>query len=409
LAQPKKTPSQQQLLETDEGSHDALSPIDSIRSLRDNKMRDSQPMIGRSIRFVFWLIIIVGFIFLALTKIAGSETAQRQKPSTVEAMSEDLSTLAMVETIELVPRKMRSFSSYIGHLKPEARVTLSSEIAGTVRQVNFSAGQAVPQHAVILEFDTERLQINKALKQSNYDLSLVEYQREMNLYEKRITTAANLASLKNRLETNRYQLKLADIELKNAVVRAPRAGVINEMTVEAGEYVGVAKKLAEIVIISPILAQINIPESDIRFARLSKTVDVRFDALPERLFSGRVRAISLEADLKTRSYVVDVEISNPKGDLLPGMLARVTMLKIAEENQILIPRHAIQEEENSSFVYIVQQDRSVKRPIEIGLSIGDEVQITSGLSFGDLLVNTGQQFVTDQEPVMVVNIKRQSS
>jgi len=220
---------------------------------------------------------------------------------------------------------------------------------------------------------------------------------------------AKVASLKNRLDVNKVRLDMAKLDLEKSSIKAPLDGVIKRKYVEKGEYIGPGKKVIEIIDIASVLAVVNIPEKEIRFVKLKKRFGITLDALQGNHYTGRVKTIGLEADPRSRSFAVEVEIRNPKRDLLPGMLVRVKMMTLSINRQVVIPRHTIQEEENGSFVYVVKNNRSIKKPVTIGITVGDQVQILSGLKFGELIVETGQQMITDQETVKIAEIKKQTS
>lgn len=317
--------------------------------------------------------------------------------------------ITKVEVIKLAPRKLVNYATYIGHLKPVNRVTVSSEIAGHIDKADFLTGQSIRKDQVLVQFDTRKLLLNKKLNESNYTLALMDYKREKNLYIKNLSTLAKVASLKNRLDVNKVRLDMSKLDLEKSRIQSPIEGVIKQKYIEKGEYIGPGKKLAEIIDISSVLAEVNIPEKEIRFVKPNKQIGITLDALKGKSYTGHVKTIGLEADMRSRSFAVEIEIRNPKRDLLPGMLARIKMLTLSINRQVVIPRHTIQEEENGSFVYIIKNNRSIKQPVTIGITLKDEVQILSGLNFGEYIVETGQQLITDQETVKVIEIKKQSS
>ena len=130
-------------------------------------------------------------------------------------------------------------------------------------------------------------------------------------------------------------------------------------------------------------------------------MSVTFDALPDARFDGTVRLVGLEADLKTRTFPVEVELDNSHGQLRAGMLARVEAPLREYQDQLLVPRHAVLEREQGRYVYVAQDGAAVERRIETGSSSGGNVQVLRGLEPGELLIVTGQQRLTPGEPVEV--------
>ncbi|MCP4749587.1 MAG: efflux RND transporter periplasmic adaptor subunit [Proteobacteria bacterium] len=324
------------------------------------------------------------------------------------AAAAEKNKVTKVEVLKLKPRPLTKYASYVGHLKPINRVTVSAEIAGTIDHADFSVGQEIHKGQILVKIDTKRLRLNKEMNESNYTLALMDYNREKSLYIKKLSTLAKVAALKNRLDVNKFRLDLSKLDLTKSEIRAPSSGVVKKKFVEKGEYIGPGKKIVELIDISSVLASVNIPEYEIRFAKMGKKVDVSLDAIPGEFFSGKIKTIGFEADQRSRSFAVEMEMDNPDQELLPGMLVRIRMVTISMKKQVLIPRHAIQEEEKGSFVYIVKNSKTIKRPVKIGLTIKDDVQILSGLRFGEYLVDIGQQLITDQEKVKVLKIRKQT-
>jgi membrane fusion protein (multidrug efflux system) len=312
-----------------------------------------------------------------------------------------------VEVLEIAPRTLNSYSTYVGHLEPNTKVSISSEIAGVIEDLAVNQGTQVKKNDTLIQIDTKRQLLNKQLNESNYELALNDYERENKLLEKNLTTPAKVSALKNNLDVNRLRLELAALDVEKSRISAPISGVISQQHIEIGEYVRVGSELLEILDLSKVLGIINVPERDIRFIQLHKEVTLNVDALPDESFIGNVKKIGLEADMQSRTFKVEVLINNPDAKLFPGMLIRARLLKVKLINQVIIPRYTIQEEEQGSFVYVIKNNKIVKRIIKVGISVDGEIQVLSGLNFKERLVQTGQQLVSPDELVDVIATKQQ--
>ena len=110
----------------------------------------------------------------------------------------------------------------------------------------------------------------------------------------------------------------------------------------------------------------------------------------------------MEADSRNRTFPVEIVVDNAKRELRPGMLARVTFTKQISDEQVVIPRHSILERDNGRIVFLVDQEKAMKRRIVIGQSMQDSVQVLQGLKSGDRLVIEGHTKLTDGESVRIV-------
>lgn len=315
--------------------------------------------------------------------------------------------LTNVEVLELSAQPISASSSYMGHLEPAQRVTISSEVAGALEALDLEEGQAVKAGQVLGKIDTSRLSLNYKLARSSYELAKDEYDREKKLFAKQLSNQAKLSQIKNKMELAFFQMRLAQVDLEKSQLVAPFAGVVSKKMTHAGEYLNKGAPILELIDLSSVKARIQVPEREISFVARGKAVSVTLDSFPDREFKGSVSALSMEADQKSRSFRVEVVVENGKGELFSGMLARVRMVTQNLTDQLVLPRDAILEDEKGSYVFVLAGDQALKRPVALGLSLGDQVQVTKGLSFGEKVVVVGQQMVTHQERVSVLKSSKQ--
>lgn len=312
-----------------------------------------------------------------------------------------------VETLELASRQLTVHSSYVGHLQPLERVLIRAEADGIVEKVYYDEGQSVKKGNTLVDISTERLALNVELAKANYDLAESDYKTEKLLFDRNVATAASVDSRRTNRDVRKINLELAELDLEKSQVKASISGVVKTQYLNEGELASRGGNLFEIMDISKVLAAINIPEREIRFVSPQKEVKVRIDAIPGTVFNGTVHTIGLEADLQNRSFPAEIFLENPNRQLLPGMMARVEMVTIAEPSEIIIPSYAILEREANRIVFIEKNGMAIERPVILGTVVKDEVQILSGLQSGDKLIVTGQHFLTNEEKVNVVKAFKQ--
>ncbi|MDT8446320.1 MAG: efflux RND transporter periplasmic adaptor subunit [bacterium] len=316
--------------------------------------------------------------------------------------------LPNVEVLVLAPRPLTHYSTYMGHIEPMERASLSAELAGTVESADFVEGQSVKKGQILVQIETKRLGLNFRLARSNYELARDEFEREAQLFKNNLSNQAKLTQAKNRQEVAQVQMELAQLDLDKSQVSAPFDGVVSKKSVDRGEYLGKGAPMLEVLSLSKVKAKVNVPEREIGYVAPGRKVVVTLDALGDRVFEGQIQSLGLEADSKSRSFPVEVVVDNPQQALLAGMLARVKMVTMNLEKQVIIPRDAIMEDETGSYVFVLGGGMVVRRPVLSGIALGDEVQVKKGLAFGDRLVVVGQQLVTHQEPVKVLKSMNQA-
>ena len=121
--------------------------------------------------------------------------------------------------------------------------------------------------------------------------------------------------------------------------------------------------------------------------------------------SGMVEFVSLSADPVAGLFGVRVSFDNPDGILIPGTVTRVQILVFSAPDALVIPASALMTEGDDSFVWVVdtKRIRATKRKITIGWQGDESVEIVAGVNVGDRIVSKGQNRLTDNALVKILN------
>jgi membrane fusion protein, heavy metal efflux system len=141
----------------------------------------------------------------------------------------------------------------------------------------------------------------------------------------------------------------------------------------------------------------NAPESDIPLFRLGQPVEVKVMAYPDQVFHGRVSKIYANVDPDTHRATIRSEISDPKNELRPGMLANFVIRVHQPSEATSIPANAVVRESDGSMTTWVTADKRhfTQRVIQTGLRTDGQVQILGGLQRGELVVTDGAVFLSN--------------
>jgi membrane fusion protein, heavy metal efflux system len=179
-------------------------------------------------------------------------------------------------------------------------------------------------------------------------------------------------------------------------VPAPIDGVVTERLANVGLNVDPAAKLFTIVDLSSVWVIANAYEQDLHRIREGARATVTLKAYPERSLEGRVRYIDPQLSENTRTAKVRVEIANPRGELRLGMYADVVIVAASSTSVVTIPRSALQNVGRHQVVYLAAPNDLMKfteREVQVGRSMGDLLEIVSGVNAGDSVVSKGSFFV----------------
>ena len=101
-------------------------------------------------------------------------------------------------------------------------------------------------------------------------------------------------------------------------------------------------------------------------------------------------------------YKLELEVDNSAGLLLPGMFARVDVVKQVFENAVVIPLYSVISRKENRFVYIVEEGKVAARDVELGILEGWQIHVTKGLAPGDQLIVVGHRNIDVDQPVNII-------
>ena len=243
---------------------------------------------------------------------------------------------------------------------------------------------------------------NNAVSHQNYDDALA----------KKDASKASLEAARRQVQAAKVALRQAEDDLKQCklVLPIPEA-VVSRKNVEGGERVPAGQPVFEIMDLSRLRAAFGVPDTKIGQFTIGQAVEVVADAFPSKRFAGHVTKIVPAADLKTRTFEVEVTITEPNG-LRPGMV--VTILVGREENMVLLPMTAVHrgDREGEGYVYSVvnEGDRQVahQRRILLGGVYDNRVRIVEGersqVRIGNAIVVGGSFRLAEGLAVRVVDV-----
>lgn len=174
-------------------------------------------------------------------------------------------------------------------------------------------------------------------------------------------------------------------------VSAPVSGIVTEKFVNQGAYVSTGQPLFTVLALDKLWLELAAFESQLPLLQVGQQVEVSVKALPGETLSGRIELIEPELNIANRNARVRVLLANPDGRLKPGMLAQAS-IQAEVKASLLVPASAVLFTGKQSLVY-VQPDpaepRYEPRQVELGLRLGEEYQLLSGVTAGELVVTQG--------------------
>lgn len=190
---------------------------------------------------------------------------------------------------------------------------------------------------------------------------------------------------------------------------APRAGVVDNLSIQDGFYVTPAKTLMSIADLSELWLEAEVFERQASWVKVGQTVDAELDFLPGETFHSRVDFIYPTLDANTRTLKVRVRLDNPDGRLKPKMFAHIDINAARDSEALLVPKEAVIRGAKQNRVVLALGDGRFKSiAVDVGAFSDSQAEILSGLQVGDRVV-TSAQFLLDSESSKTSDFKRMAT
>ena len=291
---------------------------------------------------------------------------------------------------------------------------VSSEVSGSVAQVNFNEGQRVRKGDVLVRLDADLLEKTLAstralhgqtlaeLEKANLDLERIEklYREESIAEQVYDENRFRVKSLEKKGESLKADVERLELELSKKTVRAPFDGVVLKKNVDRGEWLSPGAAVGTLARDDTMDVFVEIPGDVVPFVSKGGSVQIRAAG---KEIQGRITAIVPRGDIATRTFPVKIEVRN-RHSLIEGMEAVVKIPSGRKEKALLVPRDALVTAMGQTVVFTVVDGRAKMVPVTVDRYVEKEVVVrTNGLKAGMEVLIKGNERVRDGQPVTLVS------
>ncbi len=299
-----------------------------------------------------------------------------------------------------------------GTLRAERQARLAAGAPGRVVKVNVDRGSVVKQGDVLAELDTSAAALSAAEAQKaaqnakvQRESALRECDRAKVLFESGAISKSELEMRKSQCDSAELGVDAAGLRvamgaqaLRDAVVRAPFAGTIDDKSIDVGEYLMPGSPVATLVSVDRLRLDVLVPEAQLGRVSTDTSMTFRVAAFPGRDFTAKVKTIGTTVREGTRDVVVEAEIDNTDRALKPGMFASVDIVT-AETPAPVVPKTAIVKRGEASHLFVVVDGRAHERVVKLGPAMGADVAVLRGVAEGDRVVAPAPDKLLNGAPV----------
>jgi multidrug efflux system membrane fusion protein len=359
-------------------------------------------------------LLVITAVFLNLSVSAGCSREEAPPPEVIRA----------IKTITVTERATAQTRKFSGVIEPVDKSSLSFEVAGNVKEVNFDVGQEFKAGQVLATLDklTFQLDLDAArAKLARAHAELAEKEAEYNRYQKVNEespgavsqssvdqTKAAFMSARENVRVASSELNLAQRDMQKTALAAPFDGVIAKRYVEPFFEVKRGDPVFDVFVEGAMEVATSIPETDIEGIFRGQACDIVFPTAPGSVYRGLVSDIGRLAEA-ANAFPVKVKILTIDPKLRPGMTAELTfrISEAAQQRAFLVPVTALAAgaEPRKGYVFVFDPATSTVRRVPVKVIPGaedDRLMVSEGLAGGEIIAVAGVSFLEDGQKVKLM-------
>lgn len=315
-----------------------------------------------------------------------------------------------------------------GEVRPLYEVTLYAKVDGYLDKLTVDKGDSVKAGELIADIDVPELRANLVKYKAELELAQAEFKQtnETTAHNASYVTTSDsntasdseggktrLAIAGGKLAVAKGNLQHTEAMLKYARVTAPFEGTVTKRYVDPGAYIPVpnaadtpeAAAIVNLTDFKTLRMQVAVPETEATHIKIGQPIRWTTDDYPGQNFDGKVTRAYWALDKATKTMLTETQMANPGMKLRPGMLVNARIGIEKKDDVLLIPVGALVKEKTNSFVFIFNDGKIKKTPVEVGFNDGTNVEIVAGVKQGDVAIVPGQLALRDGQLVKVTEAK----
>ena len=304
-----------------------------------------------------------------------------------------------------------------GYVEAERKADLSPKITSRITQLNVTEGTHVRKDDVIARLDSTDLDAQLAEAKANWVNAQAELERQKNLYDQGLAPKSTLDAAVASEAATRARVHYVEALLDYTIIRAPFTGVITAKRAFVGEAVspfgsspsggGSGGAIATIVEFSTLYVGADVNEANLGRLKPEQPAEISLDAVPDKVYHGRLRQIVPAADRQKATVRVKVAFLDADDRVLPDLSARVSFTSEPTQGResrprVVVPKAALATVDGKTGVYRIVDGRAAFTPVTAGGDVQGEIEITQGLQGGERLISlSGGVRIKDGDRVRV--------
>ena len=360
--------------------HDIAKPVSTKPKVRSGR-RAWVFAIGGLIALV---IVLVGVKALQIGKMMS--TPRVMPPTTVSSVT--------VKEEDWAP-----VLSAVGSVSAVQGAIIAAELGGVVSDIKFENGGVAKKGDVIMKLDASQEEALLRSAEAEAELARTDLERTQGLASQKVVSKAELDAAESKFRRLTAIVDQMRSSIRKKTLVAPFDGQLGIRQVNVGQMINPGQQVVALTSLDPVYVDFALPQQHL--GKLSPGLEVRVttDALPGRVFPGKLTAVNSMVDTATRNVSVQATLENPDHVLRPGMFAKAEVVLPEKSPALIIPGSAVSYAPFGDSVFVIEKKKDEKTGkesqairqqfVRVGESRGDFVSTTQGLKAGEIVVSSG--------------------
>lgn len=345
-------------------------------------------------------VIIISITLIILMIIIMMVFGSEQSPSQISNEGETVKTTP-VKTALLQPEPFAEHLEVTGTVKARNRVDIVVEVNGTLKKILKPKGSFVQKGDTLAVLENEEIRAAYDDSDAALNQAKVNYRSSKILFEKKAISENDYLTAKYSLDRAQAQYDLSKARYDKLFVTAPISGYVNDRFHDLGSYLQPTTPLFDLIDNSYVKIIAGVAERFRNDIHIGTSAHLMFDALPDLAVESKVSFVFQSIDPSNRTFQIEVEIPNPNRKLMPNMIANLKLLKRSYMDKIIVPVDAVIESEKGRYVFVEDNNRAMKIPVEF-IAVSEDSVLVDGLQPNQHLIILGHHELTEGDSLEVV-------
>lgn len=307
-----------------------------------------------------------------------------------------------------------------GNMEAFVATPIFARVNGYLKKWYFDIGSHVKAGQLLAEIETpeidrqlDQAHADLATAQANLELARITAERYQNLFK---TEAVAKQDLDNKVGDLAAKKAIVDSATSNVhrleetqrfqKVYAPFDGVITARNIDIGNLIDAGanspgKEMFDLAATDRLRVFINVPQANAGAATVGKSAELTLAEMPGRTFVGKIARTANAIDPATRTLLTEVDVDNSSGALLPGAFVSVHLRLGSRPGAFMLPANTLIFRAQGLQIAIVRGGKAVLVPVVIGRDFGNTIELASGVTSSDLVIENPSDSLLSGTPVRV--------